>query len=119
MAPRKDAGPDGDRALARLRQLAAEEKAAARRGDVDAVCHIAGLLGGAMELAESALRSGLPEAREVLREASEAHAAAEELLLSRMAAVRERLSDLRATRRATRAYAAPRPSSSALLNEQR
>ncbi|HSV74262.1 MAG TPA: hypothetical protein VLH79_10925 [Chthonomonadales bacterium] len=119
MAAPERFAPEDRRALARLRQLAAEEMAAVRAGDVEALCHLSALLTDATARAERAMRSGSAEAREAARDAREAHAAAEALLHSRMAAVRERLRDLAATRRATTAYAPAGPAHSALLNDQR
>lgn len=90
------------RAVARLRQLAREERQAAADGDTEALCRIAALLGPATEafsrVADSESLTPLCE------DVGAAHKAAEALLTQRLAQTAESLKRCAAARRPATAY---------------
>lgn len=95
---------DSDRALARLEQLAREERAAVKIGDVEAICRISELLPDATSIA----LAGAYERTEPIAARIEAilasHRVAETYLASRLAETRETLRQLSGGKRAVTGY---------------
>ena len=99
---------NAERALARLRQLAIEERAAVASEDFEALCHLSSLLPSATEALLVALQnvplSSLNAAAPSLTEIKSAHAAAEIFLDSQMRQVSDALKQFTTSRRAVRGY---------------
>lgn len=99
MLPEQDA-----RAIARMRQLAAEVRFAVGADDVEAVCRVAALLPDAVEAARREVGAGAPGLQEAAAELHAANDAAEAFLREQMRKVSARLSEIGSGGRATSAY---------------
>jgi hypothetical protein len=92
-----------DRALVRLRQLAAEQRSAMAHGDVEALCRICDLLPSTVA-ALGTTPSDAPEARAVIDHARQVQAEAEQFLSERMSQTKALLQQIARSRHSSRAY---------------
>lgn len=95
---------DSERALARLEQLAKEERAAVAAGDVEAICRISELLPDATELAVGGNYGPGTRLTERVEAIQSAHRAAESFLNTRLAETREALRQLSGGKRTMSGY---------------
>ena len=94
----------GERSLTRLQQIAREETAAVRSGDIEKLCRLTEMLPQSLEgLREGGLPSA-PQAEQILEEIRRAHEQAEKYLQEQLRAVRRLLQHCATARRTLRAY---------------
>lgn len=98
---------ESERALIRLEQLAKEERAAVRDGDVEALCRISLLLPDATALAVAGSYGAEARLAERVESIQAAHRAAESFLNMRLAETREALRQLAGGKRTLSGYAQP------------
>jgi hypothetical protein len=93
-----------ERRLTRLRQIAREESAAVRSGDIEKLCRLTEMLPDALEGLRQGGLPSVPQAEQILEEIRRAHEQAEKYLQEQMRAVRRLLQHCATARRTLRAY---------------
>jgi hypothetical protein len=93
-----------ERALIRLRQLAAEQRAAIAHGDVEALCRISDLLPATVGALGTTAPEG-PGAQAIIDDARQAQVEVEQFLSDRMNHARSLLQQIARSRNSSRAYA--------------
>ncbi len=108
-----------ERAIARLRQLANEERTAVASRDIEALCQIAELLPAAVEAVRAFDPADLPHLQETMKEVQSAQALAEHLLIAELRGASRRLKRCSAGLKAMQAYGRQAPQAALQVNERR